>query len=100
LDHLALHSFPTRRSSDLERNRKIESLMFRREIFTTFTSFSTSRADCGPVPRILCAIAPVCLQFPGLDHAAASYILISTFSSRGQDRKSTRLNSSHQYISY
>ena len=38
-----------------------------------------SRADCGPVPRIFCAIAPVCLQFFGLDHAAACFMGIGSF---------------------
>src|SRR5207244_13241615 len=60
-DHRDLHSFPTRRSSDLESRRTDQRML-----------------DDG-------------LDLPASDHQGAEEIL---------DRKSTRLNSSHQIISY
>src|SRR5438552_11285739 len=63
-----LHSFPTRRSSDLDRNRRSKS------------TFGLCRGD----------------------HQTIQQVLSTPYQSPQQetDRKSTRLNSSHQIISY
>src|SRR5947208_5485436 len=75
MDHRELHSFPTRRSSDLQRGLGNEEVVRRRE------------APC------LALVAGVLLDLLRLDHEVRDV-------PRLQDRKSTRLNSSHQIISY
>src|SRR5690625_6379617 len=71
-DHLILHSFPTRRSSDLVTNLSIDV-------------FLSTPAQCHPV--FVCEHA--CLR-----EASSSRRVLKI------DRKSTRLNSSHVAISY
>src|SRR5690606_39345820 len=76
--HLDLHSFPTRRSSDLASR--------------VFTLFSLS--DCAPAP---CCITAPCVG------SLIFYCQPATLAGQhvpSLDRKSTRLNSSHVKISY
>src|SRR5690606_41448851 len=72
-DHRALHSFPTRRSSDLA------------------ASFSPLAMSARMSRRRVCSVNS------GL---AANSSMSRFSSSRNRDRKSTRLNSSHVKISY
>src|SRR5687768_17996143 len=69
--HRYLHSFPTRRSSDLGSNR-------------TVIAVTRAHTKAEPPPRT----------------PQARRHRPSTEGSSGEDRKSTRLNSSHGYISY
>src|SRR5688500_19494888 len=72
-DHLDLHSFPTRRSSDL----------------------ASGAADCGRTNRSAAQPpSPSAVSRPTARHRGRGRGL------RGGDRKSTRLNSSHLVISY
>src|SRR5437899_12219743 len=71
--HLDLHSFPTRRSSDLITTVWPSSLLSRRSICSTISEFLESRFPVGSSARRI-------------------------FGNR--DRKSTRLNSSHLGTSY
>src|SRR5688572_31596042 len=77
VSHLALHSFPTRRSSDLSRT---ESPAVR---FAPRARLRRARAG-----EALEISSSVLLPGPGLARRAP------------RDRKSTRLNSSHSQISY
>src|SRR5205809_3751761 len=79
LAHLELHSFPTRRSSDLPSVRNTSPRTDVRKIEST------------ALPSGLLGIIPLSPVGPG--HGAPS-------DSSARDRKSTRLNSSHGYISY
>src|SRR5690606_42154541 len=85
-DRRALHSFPTRRSSDLAATRS--SFSADRQRANTDSAISVRGT---PKSR---ATVPVHLPVPFCP--AVSRIL----STRGRDRKSTRLNSSHVKISY
>src|SRR5206468_10495286 len=78
--HLALHSFPTRRSSDLWKIIAISLPRIRR--------ISASEAFVRSLPRK--RISPLILVL----RARVSPM------TEDQDRKSTRLNSSHDQISY
>src|SRR5690606_42084575 len=75
--HLTLHSFPTRRSSDL--NRVDEVLRIRSE--------RGSHAAQVTIVTAACVVA-------------CKYALLQRRRGDGRDRKSTRLNSSHVKISY
>src|SRR5687768_18567905 len=78
-DHRALHSFPTRRSSDLE---EFDGLEVGRVLFGEFVLLVAG--DEGEGLNVVMEIGEG--EFDGSDAAL--------------DRKSTRLNSSHGYISY
>src|SRR5207244_11757723 len=94
-DHRGLHSFPTRRSSDLGHEDRV----------------ARARGDAGGAVELAVA-GP--RRAPGEDEAAASVELLHAVAAVddvdvaagvggravGKDRKSTRLNSSHQIISY
>src|SRR5205085_10792999 len=88
LIHLDFHSFPTRRSSDLEG-------LFRMipRSFTPTKNTATWAENCGSTyfASSTCwrVSRPVLPKFP-----------IQTGRDTRQDRKSTRLNSSHSQISY
>src|SRR5699024_12100360 len=85
---LYLHSFPTRRSSDLiEYPDRLIRFLAR---LTILTGSPISRTKISPP----CARVPACMT--SLD---ASGIVIQA-GTLAQDRKSTRLNSSHVSISY
>src|SRR5205809_5144511 len=73
LYHLDLHSFPTRRSSDLLSPRRPRYRVFR----------------AGPSAFVR-----------GRRPAAGDPVAVVVTERSGRDRKSTRLNSSHGYISY
>src|SRR5947208_6341463 len=77
--HLVLHSFPTRRSSDLQKMRNVVS--------RTNVDHAWARA------RVRQVAAPGTTLRPSAP--AWIYQLVQPL-----DRKSTRLNSSHQIISY
>src|SRR5690606_39959360 len=83
--HLHLHSFPTRRSSDLE--YAVERLTGAAQ---TLDAGTRSRA------RALCAAQLAALHFAVNDHPAGTAWARQALA----DRKSTRLNSSHVKISY
>src|SRR5207249_12172015 len=88
-----LHSFPTRRSSDL----------FDFDLTDSATQVATQTAGSaisGGVHQI--DLSGVVANARSASAAAAALAPTQTFStlSEGQDRKSTRLNSSHVSISY
>src|SRR5205807_9488713 len=99
VDHRVLHSFPTRRSSDLpplrERRKDLEVLA---------RGFVRAYSDKhGRATKKLSADALWLLQaydFPGNVRELANIIERAVIVSIGEDRKSTRLNSSHLVISY
>src|SRR5690606_39301436 len=96
-DHLDLHSFPTRRSSDLNSDGTVdmgdmsaestkandENVVFRFQD----SYFSTKKAD---VKKDLIVVEP---------RQAKDYKRVEIYMNK-EDRKSTRLNSSHVKISY
>src|SRR5206468_10417611 len=92
-EHHDLHSFPTRRSSDLPKIVKV----IEAETVTARTGYSRPHtAHCGPDGIYLNALGSPEGEGPG-----GIFIMDSeTFEVRGRDRKSTRLNSSHDQISY
>src|SRR5438105_8719420 len=77
IDHLDLHSFPTRRSSDLYRADPTASFL-KPLVYIRFRNSPASGPTTSIFPRVLAS----CI---------ATLVL---------DRKSTRLNSSHEWISY
>src|SRR5687768_17647342 len=85
-DPLTLHSFPTRRSSDLPL------------VGLPFVGDVEDVADL--VPPVAAAVAVDVEHVRGRDRPGVE--LVAPFSGRrgDRDRKSTRLNSSHGYISY
>src|SRR5690606_42154271 len=91
--HLDLHSFPTRRSSDLELYQKLPNL---------YNSYKICAACCVEIFSILFIrdfMMKKTIAFSGL---AISALLLTACASNptALDRKSTRLNSSHVKISY
>src|SRR5690349_24009845 len=78
VDHRDLHSFPTRRSSDLEQRVLLMN-------DSTTSHFDTSKPDQAKA-RTLAGALPWLKQYHG------KIVVV--------DRKSTRLNSSHVEISY
>src|SRR5207249_12080713 len=86
----ALHSFPTRRSSDLVVGQRRIQRRIDREVT------GLSQHDRVPVGRRLCCKVDA-------DVAAGAGLVVhhdDPFQRLGEDRKSTRLNSSHVSISY
>src|SRR5690606_39574958 len=100
LVHPPLHSFPTRRSSDLGRSPSAS----RRE-----GGWTTARREVPPadIPRWLSPSSPsgrtgtlpLCVR-QNTDRPKRRPASGQTPPRRGSDRKSTRLNSSHVKISY
>src|SRR5207248_7478931 len=87
---LDLHSFPTRRSSDLERLVRRSRLGAHFEVITALRATNARKRQ---VPAMLfCA--------GGLNYPDRTQILPSFPFGAPIDRKSTRLNSSHRTISY
>src|SRR5947199_3250613 len=80
LDLVDLHSFPTRRSSDLDEQRRRHLAQERRAHDSSIACFTSSRRRSSSVSS-----------------SAASDTLDDLLR---EDRKSTRLNSSHLSISY
>src|SRR5207249_10121020 len=88
VDHRPLHSFPTRRSSDLSRMTE-RSRVFLRNGDATLSYVSRVRAMWSSIS---------CSR--GLTRAVTGRGERMRASGPGPDRKSTRLNSSHVSISY
>src|SRR5207253_11072831 len=87
--HLALHSFPTRRSSDLNRGTT-----FSREPDLTFTASVKAEGLRKSRKEMLA-------RFLGdVTGDGVRELLLRDMPERLRDRKSTRLNSSHVAISY
>src|SRR5699024_12080756 len=84
--HFHLHSFPTRRSSDLEFETPIKTLT------TNFDSISKSIKDFGFSDKVVSSLEKLITLI--------STSGVSAFTVFSTDRKSTRLNSSHVSISY
>src|SRR5690606_42086751 len=87
--HPHLHSFPTRRSSDLIARSAIVQ-QFRRMLFN-----AVARNQDDHVKNIAFLMDP-----QGIWSLAPAFDVTYAYSPAGQDRKSTRLNSSHVKISY
>src|SRR5205814_8360185 len=83
IEHRVLHSFPTRRSSDLDLESGLKK------------DFCGISGD--PVPGYF---HPVHLQVVGMSHPVKLLVAFTPDGSCQLDRKSTRLNSSHLGISY
>src|SRR5207249_11772998 len=97
LHPLVLHSFPTRRSSDLISSETLEFAGLAALLMAAFVMLESRIANPIMPPRIL--------GLRGLIHASAvrGFLvtgMYSTFFLGTLDRKSTRLNSSHVSISY
>src|SRR5205807_10425201 len=96
--HLPLHSFPTRRSSDL--SAQFADLFNRLQHANFIIGGHDRHEDCLVVEGSLQIIQinqPVLLHWQ-ISHAIA--VLLQPLAGIEQDRKSTRLNSSHLVISY
>src|SRR5206468_5047306 len=91
----ALHSFPTRRSSDL-------ALLVRRPAVGQFLGLDRAGEVDLELERLLGVL--VLAQDQGQrDREPAQpvrYVVLARVAARPEDRKSTRLNSSHDQISY
>src|SRR5207247_10977023 len=85
-----LHSFPTRRSSDLP------PLIVAGLAVLVSAGFFAVYSTIGPSTSYTAAEL-VCLRKNAQEHPGAS---AEPFSTSDADRKSTRLNSSHEWISY
>src|SRR5207244_13643305 len=95
-DHRAVHSVPTRRSSDLWRNQQIFVQNFYSvRLFEGHSQFDEIKVIRGCKQFVYLFIRQTSLLFQGLSESPRPRILVSC-----RDRKSTRLNSSHQIISY
>src|SRR5207248_9935566 len=95
--HLALHSFPTRRSSDLTWTNIPTAGGGEHDVFTT--SSTTDSNDWALVPVTTTAVYAFRRNAAGNGVDGASYSAAAN-SWTPIDRKSTRLNSSHRTISY
>src|SRR5207249_10589285 len=92
LAHLVLHSFPTRRSSDLSRRKKSSKFMPTRGRSSHFRC-----ADSGSWHREHPARAN---SKQACSNSSKRTCKRSPIAANRRDRKSTRLNSSHVSISY
>src|SRR5690606_41054976 len=91
LHHLDLHSFPTRRSSDLVTDGNADPLPGASILIKGTTIGTTTDADGRYTIDVPSGDAVLVFSFIGY---------VSQEIPVGQDRKSTRLNSSHVKISY
>src|SRR5205807_8552316 len=98
--HIPLHSFPTRRSSDLKR-RGISREDTRANIFRKYYLLDPS--------RVIFLTCIYCITYEGGQDSMSYRVKNDTFAPASPrkklghviiDRKSTRLNSSHLVISY
>src|SRR5206468_12163978 len=99
-DHHLLHSFPTRRSSDLTCRTSSSPGQCRTsclaDVAAARKACRTDLTDC----RTSCPPPSPCTGACGQQMASCMRGVQTTGKSCGQDRKSTRLNSSHDQISY
>src|SRR5205809_1837625 len=86
----SLYSFPTRRSSDLSEDTHLATWYWMRAYY-----FEKCKDDL-----ILDAVWPAIESCRTHEKAQGRTLLQATPRPRLEDRKSTRLNSSHGYISY
>src|SRR5207244_12117138 len=89
-----LHSFPTRRSSDLVRVDVFVIVPARQAAQLPLKALSASVVLAGGAPTVAAPVAE------GFDEDAQFGTIGQDGAALAQDRKSTRLNSSHQIISY
>src|SRR5947207_1574852 len=98
--HSDLHSFPTRRSSDLRLSRKRSANRWRAKCRDISTLGANRRRD-GSTPRVraslqrLCVVASLVCNSHNTLHSTCRR---SRIQMSKRDRKSTRLNSSHTVI--
>src|SRR5207244_11890754 len=93
------HSFPTRRSSDLRGKNRLTRARQLPRFTISFVAMLGSRLFPGPIS----SCSPTILQFPAEPTRAVHTLRIMTtqlLQEASLDRKSTRVNSSHQIISY
>src|SRR5207249_12212350 len=95
-----LHSFPTRRSSDLP--RPLRDATHRSAFLTDLRLMRTQRSAIGPIPVPTAGDRVSGLFTFASDEGLAKYTwpYIAIAGRVSGDRKSTRLNSSHVSISY
>src|SRR5690606_41155591 len=98
-DHRDLHSFPTRRSSDLEsRNAdKTYNKIAATELDNQMGSFDWAALANGAK---IAGVTDIIVRQPSYFEGFAKVLDSTDLQSWQEDRKSTRLNSSHVKISY
>src|SRR5690606_41600501 len=95
-----LHSFPTRRSSDLL--FKIFAPQYEQDVRTAEANIEIAKANVSSAEMEVKRIKPLVEKgiISEYELQTAEYNLASRKATLAQDRKSTRLNSSHVKISY
>src|SRR5206468_12297157 len=98
--HLDLHSFPTRRSSDLGKDRRaVRKILQRRIVLTVRPAVAPTATYARSVGRAFSArrfsLYSWCVPNP-----RQRLRFVRNGFTKPRDRKSTRLNSSHDQISY
>src|SRR5207253_10006055 len=93
LRHLGLHSFPTRRSSDLPASDVLRDRQVVSERLAAGAGLLPRQAQAPSLTPLTSSTSTVLVA--GLTSSSASLMDLRT-----RDRKSTRLNSSHVAISY
>src|SRR5207244_7844405 len=96
---LNLHSFPTRRSSDLKMNRDVDQDCEKEDEETECNYLRCDPEDFKREPYRKCEDFEESFHGEVLCRFRPKRFL-AFLSGRSTDRKSTRLNSSHQIISY
>src|SRR5207244_4715770 len=94
-----LQPFPTRRSSDLVQRGRFfvsGSLEKLRDKICVDWRFCSKRGEYGDFQSLAYAIAPLVSGVVGVPATTAMIVAIILIKSGLEDRKSTRLNSSHQ----
>src|SRR5206468_9214211 len=97
--HRELHSFPTRRSSDLELEIAVKNALTLRRALGENLRLREELADRHGVDGLIGAAPAFRRVVEAAAEAAVSRVNVLLTGESG-DRKSTRLNSSHDQISY
>src|SRR5206468_11919090 len=98
--HLYLHSFPTRRSSDLFLY-SVPTFWLGLILLLVFGAWLRWFPVGGMSDPILCpSVSSVYCTLDRLWHLVLPALTLGLVGAAGTDRKSTRLNSSHDQISY
>src|SRR5207244_13132723 len=98
LPHLSLPSFPTRRSSDLAHFHELVGVA---GVAVAASELASAVRVDGPGEGHLAIANAAVQQRLGRQREVFDLVAFAQgFSGGGKDRKSTRLNSSHQIISY